>query len=210
MSQLNGSQMMRRLVNAWIGVAVLALAIVAQGTSARSYAEKISSLIDPAKLATLGSRGANPRVQKYVALLAEAKAAGEGPTKVAAEAVRIVGMKGQAAKLTSRQMVRNLKIAETFGCLEPEGLARMRRGGAPKVTRGKCKGDELSVDHIIPRQVVPELDNVIANLELMPLRLNEEKNASIGKRQVELAVKLEKAGLVSKQGMGRIVGREEK
>jgi len=78
------------------------------------------------------------------------------------------------------------------------------------VTRGKCKGDELSVDHIIPRQVVPELDNVIANLELMPLRLNEEKNASIGKRQVELAVKLEKAGLVSKQGMGRIVGREEK
>jgi hypothetical protein len=29
------------------------------------------------------------------------------------------------------------------------------------------------VDHIIPRAVVPELDNVIANLELMPLHLNE-------------------------------------
>ena len=32
-------------------------------------------------------------------------------------------------------------------------------------------GDQLSVDHIIPRAVVPELDNVIANLELMPLDL---------------------------------------
>lgn len=41
----------------------------------------------------------------------------------------------------------------------------------------------LSVDHIIPRAVVPELENVIANLELMPLRLNESMNAKIGDRQ---------------------------
>ena len=33
------------------------------------------------------------------------------------------------------------------------------------------------MDHIIPRAVVPELDHVIANLELMPLRLNERKNS---------------------------------
>ena len=31
---------------------------------------------------------------------------------------------------------------------------------------------------IIPRAVVPELDNVIANLELMPLRMNESKSAT--------------------------------
>ena len=109
-----------------------------------------------------------------MALLAEAKAAGEDPQKVAAESVKMVGVKGKAAKLTSRQMVRNLKIAERNGCTDAEGLARMRSGEAPKVTLGKCKGDELSVDHIIPRQVVPELDNVIANLELMPLRLNKD------------------------------------
>ena len=35
----------------------------------------------------------------------------------------------------------------------------------------------MSVDHIVPRAVVPEPDNVIPNLELLQLRLNEQKNA---------------------------------
>jgi hypothetical protein len=39
------------------------------------------------------------------------------------------------------------------------------------------------VDHIVPRAVVPELDNVIANLERRPLRANERKNDRIGERQ---------------------------
>ena len=57
------------------------------------------------------------------------------------------------------------------------------------------------MDHIIPLKVVPELDNVIANLELMPLRMNEEKNSKIGARQVDLARKLHKAGLLSSEGL---------
>ncbi len=57
------------------------------------------------------------------------------------------------------------------------------------------------MDHIIPLKVVPELDNVIANLELMPLRMNEGKNAKIGARQVDLARKLHKAGLLSSEGL---------
>ncbi len=36
------------------------------------YARNVASLIEPEKLATLRERGANPRVQKYVAQLAEA------------------------------------------------------------------------------------------------------------------------------------------
>ena len=60
---------------------------------------------------------------------------------------------------------------------------------------------QLSVDHIIPRSVVPELDCAIANLELMPMRMNESKNAKIGSRQQALAVKLEKAGLLSEVGL---------
>jgi hypothetical protein len=36
----------------------------------------------------------------------------------------------------------------------------MRRGRAPNVQKGPYKGDELSVDHINPRAVVPELDKV--------------------------------------------------
>ena len=62
----------------------------------------------------------------------------------------------------------------------------------------------VSVDHIIPRAVVPELDNVIANLELMPLRMNESKNAKIGSRQKSLATQFHAAGLLSETGLNAI------
>ena len=59
----------------------------------------------------------------------------------------------------------------------------------------------MSVDHIVPRAVVPELDCVIANLELLPLRLNESKNDKIADRQRSLPVKLHEAGLLSAGGL---------
>jgi hypothetical protein len=61
------------------------------------------------------------------------------------------------------------------------------------------------VDHLIPRDVCPELDCVIANLELMPLRMNESKNDKIGARQVDLAKKLNAAGLLSKAGLEAVL-----
>ena len=67
------------------------------------------------------------------------------------------------------------------------------------------KGDQLSVDHIIPRAVVPELDNVIANLELMPLRMNEKKNAKMGARQRDMAKKFYQAGLLSRKGLDAVL-----
>jgi hypothetical protein len=83
----------------------------------------------------------------------------------------------------------------------------MRRGRAPIVQKGPYKGDELSVDHIIPRAVVPELDNVIANLELLPLKLNESKNSKIGERQRDLAQRLHQAGLLSQSGLDAVEAR---
>ena len=53
----------------------------------------------------------------------------------------------------------------------------------------------------IPRAVVPELDNVIANLELMPLRMNEGKSNKIGERQRDMAQKFYQAGVLSKEGL---------
>ena len=66
----------------------------------------------------------------------------------------------------------------------------MRRGRAATVRRGPYAGDQLSVDHIIPYAVVPELDCVMANLELMPQRMNAAKNSSVGERQRDLGIKL--------------------
>ena len=77
-------------------------------------------------------------------------------------------------------------------------MVEVRHCKAPTIRHGPYKGDQLSVDHNTPRAVAPELDNVVASLELMPLRMNERKNAKIGARQQALAKKLFEAGLLSK------------
>jgi hypothetical protein len=45
-----------------------------------SHAGKLAALIDPAKLATLATRDANPRIQKAVAILADAESKKLDPT----------------------------------------------------------------------------------------------------------------------------------
>jgi hypothetical protein len=188
-----------------LSVLLIWLLLAAQAVAAQAdYAQHIASLIDPAKLATLGERGANPRVQKAVYWLATARKEGQKPAKVLDRAVTLAGYKKAAAKLTRDALVRNLDIADKLGCLNEAGLAEMRRGKAAIVIKGPYKGDELSVDHIVPRPVVPELDNVIANLELMPLRMNEGKNDKIGKRQRDMAKKLYRAGLLSKRALATV------
>jgi hypothetical protein len=159
-------------------------------------AERVASLIDPAKLATLAARGANPRVQKYVAQLEDARLAGQDAAQVAVDAVALTGMTGEAARLTAEAMLRNLTIAERLGCLTPAGLHDMRRGQSPTITLGPYTGDQLSVDHIIPFAVAPQLDKVIANLELMPLRLNIGKRDKMGERQLDLLKRLRLAGIL--------------
>jgi hypothetical protein len=54
------------------------------------------------------------------------------------------------------------------------------------------------------------LDNVIANLELLPLRVNEAKNDKVGTRQLDLARKLHKAGLLSPEGLKAVEQRSKK
>jgi hypothetical protein len=51
---------------------------------------------------------------------------------------------------------------------------------------------------------VPELDNVLANLEFMPLSVNQSKGNSIGQRQRDLAKELHAAGLFSAEELARI------
>ncbi|HMJ89840.1 MAG TPA: hypothetical protein VK530_08485 [Candidatus Acidoferrum sp.] len=188
---------------AYLLTATLSLTALSVGAAdVADYAAKIAPLIDPAKLKTLGARAANSRVQKVTYWLATARAERVSPSKVAALALKSVGMTNAlAAQLTKAAMLRNITIAERLGCLDSEGLAEMRKGNAATVRRGPYAGDQLSVDHIIPRTVVPELDHVIANLELMPQRMNSRKNSSIGARQRDLAAKFREAGLLSDAGL---------
>lgn len=89
--------------------------------------------------------------------------------------------------------------------MTPADIETMRRGRAPTVRKGPYTGDIVSVDHIVPRAMAPELDNVIANLELMPLRLNEGKSDRIGDRQISMAKAFRDAGLLSEAGLNRVV-----
>ena len=166
----------------------------------------IQPLIDPAKLATLGERGANTRIQKVTAILWQAKVNGQDPAKVADKAVELIGWAGtEKGRLTSAAMVRNITILERLGSTTPEDLEDMRHGRAATVRKGPYIGEVLSVDHIIPRSVAPELDNVIANLELMPLSVNQRKGNKVGDRQVSLAKALRDAGLLQNAGFQSVM-----
>ena len=174
--------------------------------SIQDFAQNIAPLIDPAKLMTLKERGANPQVQKYVYWLVLSEREQVSAEKVAAESLRLAGYSGEAEKLTKAAMLRNLRIARKLGADDAEGMSEMRKGNAATVRTGPYTGDQLSVDHIVPRSVCVELDNVIANLELMPQRKNSSKNAKIGRRQKDVARKLHKAGLLSEQGLKSVEG----
>lgn len=160
-------------------------------------AEQIAALIDPTKLATLKERRANPRIQKITAILITAKAGGKSPEEITQQAIAKIDWENTPkGDLTAAAILRNLTIAERLGATTPEDIAAMRRGNAATVRIGPYTGDILSVDHIIPRSVAPELDNTIANLELMPLRVNQAKGNKIGDRQISLAKRLHAAGLL--------------
>ena len=75
-------------------------------------------------------------------------------------------------------------------------MAEMRGGGAPTIRKGPFLGDEMGVDHILPRAVVPELDNVLANLELMPTQMNRNKSDKLDPRTQVLARRFVAAGLL--------------
>jgi len=171
--------------------------------------EALVNLCDPAKIATItAERGANPRVRKICYWLEMARQDGRDPSNEMREVMVIVGWGGTAkGDLTSDAMVRNRVIAERLGCLDDAGMGDLRRGKAPTIRTGPYAGDKLSVDHILPRAVCPELDTTLANLELMPMRMNSSKSDSIGERQVDMARKFHAAGLLSQSGLYAVLAR---
>lgn len=171
--------------------------------------EALVNLCDPAKIATItAERGANPRVRKVCYWLEMARRDGRDPSNEMREVMVAVGWGGSAkGDLTSDAMVRNRVIAERLGCLDEAGMADLRRGKAPTIRTGPYTGDKLSVDHILPRAVCPELDTTLANLELMPMRSNSSKSDSIGERQVDMARKFHAAGLLSQSGLAAALAR---
>jgi hypothetical protein len=164
----------------------------------------ISRLASPARLATLGERGANPRLNKIVYWIEQARFRGLAPETSVQWALKVEGVGEPRASLVSEALLRNHRIARELGLLTPENLPRLRRGQAAMVTRGPYRGESVEIDHIVPLRVAPELGNELANLEMLPRGLNRRKSDHVGERQLAHARRLHQAGLLSLESMNRL------
>ncbi len=167
----------------------------------------VASLSDPAKLATLGQRGANPRLIKIVYWLDVARGRGM-PAGTAIDLAQMVNWTREPrAGLVRQSLLRNLKIADELGLFTPENKERMRNGRAPLVMRGPYAKSKVEVDHIVPYSLAKEAGNELANLEIMPQPLNRRRSNRVGERQVSHAERLFSAGLLSKDSLDRVRAR---
>ena len=162
----------------------------------------IAAQSDPAKLGTLGSRATNPRLKRILYYLASARDSGADPAEVIEQAQRQNGSLGTPrAPLVKASLLRNLKICDGLGLLTPENRHRLRHGQAPGVTRGPYRGEPVHVDHIVPLAHAWDVDNELANLELLPRTLNCGKGAKVGDRQLDYARKFQAAGLITEANL---------
>lgn len=146
----------------------------------------LSSLTDSAKLATLGERGANPRINKAMYWLWYAQQQGESPEMVITRALVANHTEQPKAALVEESLLRNWASANRLGLFQStNNLQALRRGGSAMVMQGPYRGEMTEVDHMIPFAVAPEIGNEILNLEILPRTLNRQKSDYVG--DVELA-----------------------
>lgn len=202
----------KKSVRAVASIAVLCVLLVAYFFFPKDPSvTALTSLTDPAKLATLQSkRAANPRLLECVYWLHDAKTRGHAPETIIARAQAATNATGAHAELVKKSLLRNLDIAGKLGCLTPENLDRLRRGSAPTITLGPYAGELAEVDHVVPVSVMPELDKELANLELMPARLNRQKGAKIGARQLDYVKRFAAAGIITEEVAARVRGTPQR
>jgi len=83
-------------------------------------------------------------------------------------------------------------------------MAELRNCGSPTITKGKHAGDSVALDQVLPRAVVPELAARFYNLEAIPAKENLAKSAKIEERELLLARRWAKDGLLSAEGLAAV------
>lgn len=164
--------------------------------SAPAWKAALKEQSDPAKLASLGRRGANPRVNRIVYCLHEATKDGTTAAAALDWAFAENGTTGLVAVLTKEIQLLNFAHAMEWGLLTEENLDKLKRGNAPTITKGRYEGQATDVDHIVPISLAPEAGNSLANLELRPSSVNRSKGAAVGLREMNYAARLREAGII--------------
>lgn len=77
-------------------------------------------------------------------------------------------------------------------------------GGSPTITQGPHTGEGIALDHVLPRSIVPELVGKFYNLEAITAKANRKKTAKITAREVELARRWNREGLLSVDGLAAV------
>lgn len=194
----------RKKAAAWVSllVALLGWGIWQFSPAQAIYA--ISHLSDPARLATLGERQANPRLNKIVYWLDESRDQGLSPERAIQMAQLLNGTQEPRAHLVKESLLRNVKIADELGLLTDANKDRLRRGSSAQVSRGPYAGEPVEIDHIVPFSLARELGNELANLEMLPKTLNRRKSNHVQQRQLDYALKFFQAGLLRKESLDRV------
>lgn len=198
----------------WLRTAILALLVLVCPVRAEEpkgpeeIARKIlAPLLDPVKVATVkGDRPANPRLYLVLYWLETARLHGGDVSSVVDSAQAAAGYAGTKGAVADKKAILwNRKKLEDFGCFSPEGMKRLRKGGSPSITKGPASGSQVALDHVLPRAVVPELAARFYNLEAIPARENLMKGAKVGKRELELAQRWNREGLLSSEGLKSVI-----
>jgi hypothetical protein len=177
-------------------------------TPAPDYAHLIAKLIEPSQLTVLEARGAGARLLQAAALLEQARCEGSSVPELATNSVRLAQYtNAQLASMTCESLIKNHQAAQKLGVFTADGLGEMRRGQSPAISFGPFSGDQLSVAQTIPALAAPELDKTIANLELLPLKVNSARGGAIGRRQYDLARQFHAAGMLTLERMNEILAR---
>ncbi len=168
--------------------------------------EILAPLLDPVKVATLkGDRPANQRLYKVMYWLETARRAGGDVSAVIDQAQAAAGYAGTKGAVADKLAITWSRTKlEAFGCFTPEGLAELRKGGSPTITKGDHNGDGIALDHVLPRSIVPELAARFYNLEAIPSKVNSGKSAKITDRELKLARRWHREGLLSAQGLAAV------
>lgn len=154
-------------------------------------------------------REANDILLKTVAALVEAENAGVDLREVLRRAESINNTPVNYSDLLTESLLRNVKIARELQLDTPENLARMSEGKSPVVGRGPYEGEPAEVDHIVPRSLAPDLDNLLINLELMPRTLNRKKSNKVTARASSMAKRFFDAGVMMPESFETVMKARE-
>lgn len=165
--------------------------------------EILAPLLDPAKIETLkGDRPVNTRLYRLLHWLETARKGGGDLSGIMNAAQAAAGYGGTPrAKADKQAILWTRAKLERWGCFSPEGMAKLRKGGSPPITKGEHAGNAIALDHLLPVSVAPEVAARFFNPEAITADENRRKGAKITEREIALARLWNREGLLSGEGL---------